>query len=255
MEMRTECVINSIRGKVRKNNQDNFYLNGYVKEIEISDYTRKEEFFDDIQCFAVCDGMGGEQRGEMASYLAVRAMQTAEKNHVSDLKDFIYKANDKICNFQSDHQVQCGTTFVGLHLNKWACNIANVGDSRAYYVHGGQIRLISKDHTEYQMYLDAGIISEKDAYKPSARHTLTQHLGILPSIMQIDPYIVNLSVIYPDDVFLLCSDGVHGVLNEKELLELVYFSADISECCENLVRTAEKKGSRDNITAMLVKVH
>lgn len=252
--MRTECAVNSICGNVRKNNQDNFYLNGYVKEIELSDCKRKEEFFDDEQFFAVCDGMGGEERGEMASYLAVREMQTAEKNRSGDLKDFIYKANDRICKYQSENQIPCGTTFVGLHFNNRVCSIANVGDSRAYYVHGGQIRQLSKDHTEYQMYVDSGIMFEKDV-RPSARHTLTQHLGILPSMMQIEPYMVNLSCLYPDDVFLLCSDGLHGALNEKEILELVTFSDETSECCENLVRTAEKNGSCDNITAMLVKVH
>ena len=124
------------------------------------------------------------------------------------------------------------------------CTAVNVCDSRIYYITKNKIRQVSLDHTRFQTMVGAGLIEKNDRKHDKARSELTQYLGIEGEQMELEPYVEHLKELRPGDMILLCSDGLYGSVEDDELLE----------CCTAMVRRAEENGSRDNITAMLIRV-
>jgi protein phosphatase len=101
---------------------------------------------------------------------------------------------------------------------------------------------------------DAGVFSENDYFKSYTRNRLTQCIGISEREMTLKPYFTDLDSIRNGDYFLICSDGLYSVLKNKEILEIVTLFEDSKIICDTLVKTALDKGSRDNITAVIVKI-
>lgn len=100
----------------------------------------------------------------------------------------------------------------------------------------------------------AGLIEKNDRKHDKARSELTQYLGIEGEQMELEPYVEHLKELRPGDMILLCSDGVYGSVEDDELLALSEEHESLLECCTAMVRRAEENGSRDNITAMLIRV-
>jgi serine/threonine protein phosphatase PrpC len=145
-----------------------------------------------------------------------------------------------------------GSTIVALHVCREAAtaHIAHVGDSRCYRVRGGAIELLTRDHS---------LISDALAWNPNLteqelarlpRNIISRALGLRRSV-EID---ARSEAVRAGDVFLLCSDGLSGMVNERQILDIVLLSDDLPDMCDNLIALANEAGGTDNITALAIRI-
>ena len=240
-------------GRIRHNNEDNFYLCGIFKEhTEDNEKTAGDNSQRGSYLYAVCDGMGGEQFGEEASLIAVKTLREYNDNFSSDLEGYISAANDKICaEITKNGGVRMGTTLAILWTEDSRAMVCNVGDSRVYMLRGGELTQLSKDHTQIQRLINQGLLNPEDADNHPDRHRLTQHLGIFPSEMIIEPYCDSSITVQAGDAFLICSDGLTDMLDDAHICELLQKDGSPAETAQSLVAAALEKGGRDNITALV----
>ena len=243
-------------GKVRKNNEDNYYVNGTYKEsTETLEYSTYDTGVKDNNLYAVCDGMGGEEFGEKASMLAVSTLKHYQGVPFTNCLDgYIKSANKKICDLiLSNGGVRSGTTFAALSIENNIARVFNVGDSRVYMIRQGGIKQISVDHTRLQQMLDMGVVADEVAKNSKDKHVLTQHLGIFPDEFIISPAVSGEIALAEGDMFILCSDGLTDMLTDGQILQTVLSSGDVRQCGTALVNAALANGGRDNVTVQVVR--
>lgn len=252
MKLTIEAACGCHIGKKRKNNEDNFYFEDKCLETNNQGLRNVVSFTDDLKnnlCLAVFDGMGGENFGEIASYTAARKMQESSRA-LSDyfiserkyLQRLTMQLNDAIVEVKNELCTdRCGSTMVSLYFNSGYVYTCNVGDSRAYRLREGEFLQLSVDHVE------------KRPVTEGKKAPLTQHLGIDPEDMVIEPYIAK-GKICKGDQYLLCSDGLTDMLTNFEISDILIRSNDPSECVNNLIQAAINNGGRDNITAIVCKL-
>ncbi|MDO4816429.1 MAG: protein phosphatase 2C domain-containing protein [Bacillota bacterium] len=253
--MKIESIAITNVGKIRDNNEDNFFLCGRYKEdvgentLICSCDTAAEEYL-----FGVCDGMGGAQYGELAALIAVKAMAKYAKHFDADCQKCIDEANGLICDEITNRGGRrIGTTFSALSIKDGVARGYNVGDSRIYMLRGGKLSQLSVDHTQVQMLVNQGIITPEAAKTHRDRHVLTQHLGIFPDEMIIEPYSTGEIGLQAEDMFLLCSDGLTDMVEDEKICEILSAGDDTAATANRLVDTALSNGGRDNVTVVLVK--
>lgn len=236
-----------VTGKVRKNNEDNFYFDGRCLEMENTGLKHPVVFEQALKnglCTAVFDGMGGENFGEMASYAAARQMQRTERilsdyfiSEKKYLERLISQMNSAVGTMQKEMLTdKMGSTVAALYFFGRYVYSCNVGDSRAYRLRDGEFLQISVDHVEK---------------RPGARKMpLTQHLGMDPEEIEIEPHIAK-GEIKKGDRYLLCSDGLTDMVTNFEITDIMLNSEDAESCVKKLVNTALEHGGRDNITVIV----
>ena len=205
----------------------------------------------------VCDGMGGVSGGQVASNICVErtvaAIKRGYRKHMT-IKAVQNLLNSAICaansavfeESQKEREYSgMGPTIVAVIVTKDVAVIAHVGDSRAYVIKD-DITCITKDHSLVQVMVDTGKISEEEAKVHPDRNIITRAVGIM-SFVDVEFDIVDI-----DDKcqLLLCTDGLNGSVEDKDILKVIKESGDYS--AEKLVETAIEKGSRDNITTVLL---
>lgn len=226
----------------------------------------------EYELFVVADGMGGHRAGDVASRMAVDAI--ADFFHSTATEDVTWPfhldtslseaenrllTSIRIANRQifergakSRELRGMGTTVVGAVFSprEGRMYIGHVGDSRCYRIRAGELRLLTRDHSLINDYLLAmpELSAEQQAEVP--KNVITRALG-----MQ-DQVVVDLQAddAKPGDTYVLCSDGLSGMLTNEELLEIVSSSDDVDEACEMLVQRANDNGGEDNITAIVVRL-
>lgn len=239
-------------GKVRKNNEDNFYFagrcleeqNNGLKHPVSATFTLRKEI-----CVAVFDGMGGEYFGECASFAAASTMQEAAKKlkdyYIPEkkfLSDMCHKLNEAVLEKSVEKCTQyMGSTVVALYFSRNYVYACNLGDSRAYRLRKGEFMQLSKDHVDQR----------PNSGKKKA--PLTQHLGISPELFLIEPYIAKGEIL-PGDQYLLCSDGLTDMLTNIEINSIMNESIDAEDCVSSLIDAALEKGGKDNITVIVCRV-
>lgn len=239
-------------GKVRKTNEDNFFFDGKCLE-ENNTGLRNCTYFEGRATrglsFAVFDGMGGENFGELASYRAARQMQTADRKP-SDffiperlfLEELSRQMNEAVVAAQKEMCTEhMGSTMVALYFSGAYVYLCNVGDSRAYRLRDGEFLQISTDHVE------------KRPGKEDKKAPLSQYLGIDPEEMEIEPYIAK-GKLKIGDRYLLCSDGLTDMLTNFEISDIMLQNEDIEDCVQELIQAALEHGGRDNITVILCEI-
>lgn len=237
-------------GKVRKNNEDNFFFDGRCLEAENDGLKHPVSMTKPLRrelCVAVFDGMGGENYGEFASFAAADCMQHMTRR-LKDyfiperrfLQEMCLKINDAVVERQrelcTDHM---GSTMVAFYFSHGYVYVCNLGDSRAYRLRDGEFLQLSVDHVE-----------QREGKKKSP---LTQHLGISPEDFLIEPYIAK-GELKPGDQYLLCSDGLTDMLSNLEIDEILSSSASAEDCVQRLVDAAYERGGRDNVTAIVCRI-
>ena len=242
-------------GKIRSNNEDNYFLNGIYKK-DICENIRCDESKEQKKrnIYAVCDGVGGEDAGERASLLAVETLSEHERE---DILKYIENANKNICcEIKKQKGIRMGSTLALLTVEGNKAETYNVGDSRIYIFREGQLKQLSKDHTRAQQMVDAGMLSRDRIKMSRERHVITQHLGIFPQEFILSPYVIKNILIKPGDVFLLCSDGLTDMLEDDEIKRILLDCKDDlpSVAVNNLIVRSLDKGGKDNITVVVVKV-
>lgn len=244
------CLCNT--GKVRKNNEDNFFFDGRCLEVENDGLKHPVTMTKTLRrelCVAVFDGMGGENFGEYASFAAADCMQYMTRK----LKDYFIperKFLNRMCLTINEavvakQQEYCtdrmGSTMVALYFSHGYVYVCNLGDSRAYRLRNGEFLQLSEDHVE------------KREGQQRKKAPLTQHLGIDPENFLIEPYIAK-GELERGDQYLLCSDGLTDMLSNLEIDEIMYASLSAEECAQKLVDAALEKGGRDNVTVIVCRI-
>lgn len=220
-----------------------------------------EDFFlerPDAGVFAVADGMGGHAAGEVASRLAV---DTVESHLTTDagaaspdtVAAAIASANNAILEAASRDPARAGMgttlTVAVLHPGGSHCTVGHVGDSRLYRLRHGQLEQLTTDHTVVQREIDAGTMPDSAAREHPARHLLTRALGTV-SGMTSDVFRADLD---PDDLLLLCSDGLTGMIDSHGIRAILLEPTSLGERAKQLVEAANAHGGEDNITVVLVR--
>lgn len=208
---------------------------------------------------AVADGMGGHQRGEVASQIAIDLLndlfaRDRPEDIAQALKQAYRRANEAI--FQqaalAPDQGPMGTTLVSAVISGKYVTIANVGDSRAYLVRANQLTQITEDHSLVAEQVAQGHLSEDAARKSPQRNIITQSLGTAETLDRRMPSIYEL-VLLAEDRLLLCSDGFFDVLNPDDYVNSL-ISNDAQGSATQLVTLATERGTTDNVSAVIVAV-
>jgi protein phosphatase len=238
-------------GKVRTNNEDNFWCCNIFLEAENSglEEVRAEcvSLFG-MPLLAVFDGMGGESCGEMASYLSAktcgdvyRQKKWFYRRHPEELLEEICKdMNQAVCAYGKENKVNSmGSTAALLLLSGEGAYACNLGDSRIYHYRDRQFRRVSTDHV-----LGGSMFGKAP---------LTQYVGVPKEIMQLEPSMVRLDL-KEGDRYLLCSDGLTDMLSDGEISDILSRDSSVKETVELFKDRALQKGGRDNITIILCEV-
>jgi protein phosphatase len=220
--------------------------------------------------FLVADGMGGLAKGDVASRIAVETVETFvnrsrheditwpikyQRQHSLEENRFLAAvslANWNIYNemLRSPRSTPMGTTLVGLLVEGEKVILVNVGDSRAYRVRNRRIEQLTEDHSLVMEEVKKGHMTPEQARHHPQRHVINRALGIFDT-PEVD--ISTLEILH-DDLYLLCSDGLSDMLLDQEILSLVqsHEKKDLNQLGEALIREANERGGRDNITVVLV---
>ncbi|NCC24997.1 MAG: Stp1/IreP family PP2C-type Ser/Thr phosphatase [Deltaproteobacteria bacterium] len=234
------------QGMVRSENQDAIFLS--------------EEGAGFPLFFLVADGMGGAQGGRTASSMATASVPDdffaglGQGTPEESLRWAVDTANSKILDrSRSDEHLQgMGTTLVGLVIFEGGrALVINIGDSRCYLERGGQLRQISRDHSLVQEMVRTGQLTEDEVQTCGMRNVLSRALGV-EDLVQADLF--EIEALQDNDIFLLCSDGLHGAVADERMLGVLQRNADLPLKAQLLVREANEAGGPDNISVILVRV-
>lgn len=235
------------RGRRREHNEDNLYI------FPPGDCPYRDRGM----LFAVADGMGGHAGGEYASRLAVETLYNFYKNGdgtptpdiESTLRTCVEEANAKIYSQAQNSPILrgMGTTLTIAVLREKKLKVGQIGDSRAYLLRNGTIKQLTHDHSLVAEQIRMGLITEEEAAYHPAKNIITRALGTKESV-ESDFYEVDLEI---DDRILLCSDGLHGVVEDEDINRLILATSSSPEACIRLVEEANQRGGPDNITIVL----
>jgi len=228
----------SDRGKIRSSNQDSGYSG--------------------VNLFVVADGMGGHAGGDIASALATQLVAQVDDVYedaelaVGTLLKVMQSANEKLSDTVREYTYLSGmgTTMDALVFTGVTATVAHIGDSRVYLLRDGVMNQITKDHTFVQTLIDSGRITEEEALRHPRRNVLMRVLGDASDEPQFDVYPLD---VLPGDRFLLCSDGLCGVV-PNALIEENLKVTDLDEAAGLLIDEAKEYGAPDNVTVILVEV-
>lgn len=212
----------------------------------------------DLGLFVVADGMGGHTAGQIASELAtgaalqmVRDLRTSQASAADRLRKAVASANHRVLREaqQRPELAGMGTTLVMLMASGDRATLAHVGDSRAYLLREGQVRCLTADHSLVGELIRRGKLSEAEARDHPQRHVLTRAVGVRE---RVDAEVGEIRPL-PEDVFVMCSDGLTTHLQDDEIGELVGLHSDLNDACEGLVAAANARGGQDNITVVMLR--
>ncbi|MGI9330896.1 MAG: Stp1/IreP family PP2C-type Ser/Thr phosphatase [Gammaproteobacteria bacterium] len=247
------CVQMTDVGKVREHNEDAIGANL------------------DAGLLVLADGMGGYNAGEVASGIAVKTVLelaseacAREDREVAEsktglmrqsivLRDAIARAN-KIIHQTAKSQPQCegmGTTIVACLAFDNRISIAHVGDSRLYRLRAGSFEQVTLDHSLLQELVDRGFYTPEEAARSTNRNYVTRALGVEPGV---DVEINEIDA-EPDDVYLLCSDGLCDMVEDEDIhLTISTFGANLETAAKQLIQLSNDNGGKDNISIILLNV-
>jgi len=254
MSLSVQVAGRSDVGCVRTNNEDTF---GYDAPSGV---------------YVVCDGMGGQAAGEVASKLAVDTVldyfrlysaagnfpQVGEKFDdislaANALASAVQAAGLRVFQEALEHPERqgMGSTIVALLVREGKASIAHVGDSRVYLLRDGQIRLLTSDHSLVMEQVRRGLMTMEEAERSSMQNIITRALG---SEESAEPDVQDVAV-SAGDIFLLATDGLTKLVKEQRLGEITSSASSLEKACDALVAAARAAGGDDNITCLLVRIN
>lgn len=246
-------------GIKKKNNQDSLLLKGAQLDSQ------------EVLLAVLCDGMGGMDKGELASATVIRAFDkwfsntcvqadTEESAEVIQHQwmELLKQENHKLIQYGESHQVQLGTTATSILIfSNGTYHIGHVGDTRAYQItkHFNYIKQLTEDHTFVAREVKRGNMTEEQARRDKRKNILLQCIGVE---QQFSPQFLN-GKISKDDELLLCSDGFRHVVTEEEILSYLSSDVDFNEdemnkSLRELVNLNMQRKETDNISAILIKL-
>ncbi len=208
--------------------------------------------------FAVADGMGGHLAGEVASATALEPIRTLDgkvfaepAEAVAALRDAVVAANARVAQLADSNPSYrgMGTTLTAALVEGKRLHVAHVGDSRAYLLREGQFSQLTDDHTLVQHLIDEGQITREEAASHPQRSVITRAIGVAPEV-DVDSMSLDLQA---GDQFLLCSDGLTGVVADAAIAEVLRDEEDADTAVRALIERANDAGGPDNITVLLLR--
>lgn len=228
----------------------------------------------DLGLVVLADGMGGYNAGEVASAMVTSRMvegvaallptlveptssEIDADSRISAieslLRDQLLSANAAIYDAaQKDARCEgMGTTVVACLFHQHLVTVLHVGDSRLYRLRGDELRAITRDHSLLQEQIDAGLITQEEAHLSNNKNLITRAVGVLP---EVEPE-VHTYAVEPDDIYMLCTDGLFGMVAEEEMqMTLSALRANLELTAGQLVQAANDMGGMDNVSLILVQV-
>lgn len=240
------------RGRKRLLNEDSLYYN------------------EAMGLFLLADGMGGHKAGEVASKMAIETIVENFKETLSGNdhpvleeynKKFLKETNILASSIRlSNHKIyetaqkkkEChgmGATIIAVFLSNNIMSMAYVGDSRIYLIRDSVLKQITTDHSLVAEHIKKGLISKKEARKSRVRNVITRALGMEGSV-EVD---LDEQVILDNDCLLMCSDGLHDMIEDNEILDMVLsYPKEPQKACDRLLELANEHGGNDNISVILI---
>ncbi len=220
-------------------------------------HANEDSYFARAPLFAVADGMGGAQAGEVASRIAAGAFErrgrvSDEKPAEGQLEEIAQAANREIHQLAQEDSSRAGmgTTLTSAVLRDDEVSLGHVGDSRAYVLRDGQLKRLTKDHSLVEELRRQGRLTEEQAEEHPQRSIITRALGPEPNV-NVD------TMTFPakdGDVFLLCSDGLTTMVSDDEIRQILTEARTLRSGVSKLIEAANRGGGRDNITAVAFRV-
>ena len=217
--------------------------------------------------YAVADGVGGQNSGEIASKNAIAGIESfLEENPLEKMDELegkyrenwlqgyfqrcLQKINSEIMKEASSDPImsKMATTVVLCFLNNESIYVVNMGDSRAYILREGILTQLTEDHTYVNKLINAGTLTRSEAREHPQKNIITKALG---SAKHTEPDFYRFDL-HEGDRVVLCSDGLHGELTDEEITNIVSQKDDLNTICRLLVDAANEKGGNDNITVICV---
>lgn len=245
MRLVARAVCKSDVGRVRTENQDFAIMS-----------MPSEETAQTGRLLVVADGMGGHRGGATASRLAgttikTEYLQSGGADIVADLRHALEAANERIYQeAQTNPELRgMGTTCSALVVRGDRAYFAHVGDSRIYLVRDGSIRQLTEDHSLVASMVREGLLTSQEAEVHPRRNVLQRSMGVSQRVEVDTPASLDLNV---GDTFILCSDGLHGLVKEEEMTEVALLPID--DAAEEFVRRAIERGAPDNVTVIVARI-
>ena len=268
--VRIDVSARSHPGKVRENNEDQFFVTKMSRALETmlsslpaGDVPERAEEVNYV--LVVADGMGGHAAGEVASRLAISSLV-----HLAlEVPDWSFKLSGEAA-ARVENRAREAVQQIGALMYERGCQdedlrgmgstltaarslgrdlvIIHVGDSRAYLFRAGHLHRLTKDHTYAQMLVDCGRLEECDVASSGVRHVLTNALGGSSEHVDVDVDVLRLE---NGDRLLLCSDGLTDLVDDDAITEVLAGSPVSSEACDRLIQLALDRGGRDNVTVIV----
>jgi serine/threonine protein phosphatase PrpC len=215
----------------------------------------EDAYFARAPLFAVADGMGGAQAGEVAARLAAEAFEPGNEGDEAPeayLRRVVEDANSRIHEYaeRDSSRSGMGTTLTAAMVEGEEISLAHVGDSRAYVYREGKLRRLTSDHSLVEELRRQGRLTEQQAEEHPQRSIITRALGPEPEV-QIDTMTYPAR---PEDVFLLCSDGLTTMVPEDRIAAVLEDSPDLDAAVSRLIREANEAGGRDNVTVVAFRL-
>lgn len=210
--------------------------------------------------FAVADGMGGHEAGDVAGQFVAHAVQQelavpgapSPEDLEGWLRDFMRRVNDELCRVASEgHARTMGSTLTLAVLRDGHVHIGHVGDSRCYRLANGRLEQMTQDHSWVAHQLREGLITPEEAETHPDRNLLTQCLGVGSDL---EAY-VSKEPIEPNGRYLLCSDGLHGLVGDAVIERVLLEESDAQAATSRLVALALEAGGHDNVTVVVFDAH
>lgn len=241
-------------GVVEEHNDDRVLVGGNI----VSDGTVSAKVQDGFFLAAVCDGVGGLEKGYKAAEITLSFMSFLNRSGVTDvaIKKAIEEANKRVLKYQSENELSAGamTTISGIFAENEILYVFNAGDSRVYRFRYKYVLQLSKDNSFVQDLVDLGEITSEEAKSHPKRNIINKCIGheefVNPKVLTIENDFAN------GDILMICSDGISDVLTNQDIQEIIYEhkdNNDLSDCCNALYSAAIEKGSKDNLSVILIR--
>jgi protein phosphatase len=231
-----------------------------VEKASLTDVGRQRQgnedsFLEKSPLFAVADGMGGARAGEVASRVAVERLSEggeADGSPEEHLAEVTREANREIYEMAQDDSALAGmgTTLTAALVTGREVAIGHVGDSRVYRFRDGELERLTQDHSLVEEFVRQGKLTPEEAENHPQRSIITRALGPEPEV-EVETY---THAAREGDVYLLCSDGLTGMVPEKRIAEILRESDSLDDAAHRLIDAANENGGKDNITAVLFRL-
>jgi PPM family protein phosphatase len=215
----------------------------------------------DMGLFIVADGMGGHKGGDLASRIAVEAIQDVVRTHREEhtflspramLEEAYTEASSRIFVKSQEHNKLydgMGTTLVAAYIHENEIFVANVGDSRAYYYNNLYMWQMTEDHSLVNEHIRAGLLKDSEAKDFQAKNVITRSVGFEQHV-RCD---ILRKKLLPGDCFLLCSDGLSGLVDDEDM-HTICCNNSIEDAAKECVEVAKRNGGDDNITVVIIEI-